>query len=118
MASCVPVGPGGPRALFSGRAVAAARCLERPVSVGEIACGLGNQGLSVPGYRPLGVLALEGRLSLRDALYCVGFTTPFWVFWFAYAKAMRSACIPSGGPRGSLQCSADPTGSLMVLAII
>jgi hypothetical protein len=55
----------------------------------EIACGLGNQGLSVPGYQPLSVLAFEGRLSAHDALYCVGATAPLWVFWFAYSRALR-----------------------------
>ena len=55
----------------------------------EIACGLGNQGLSVPGFQPLSVLALEGRLSARDAIYCAGFTLPFWIFWFACSKGLR-----------------------------
>lgn len=55
----------------------------------EIACGLGNQGLSVPGYQPLGVLAFEGRLRAQDALYCAGLTVPLWVFWFAYSRRLR-----------------------------
>ena len=55
----------------------------------EIACGLGNQGLSVPGYQPLIVLAFAGRLSARDALYCAAFTAPLWIFWFAYSRGLR-----------------------------
>ena len=55
----------------------------------EIACGLGSQGLSVPGYQPLSVLAFEGRLSARDALYCAGFTVPLWLFWFACSRGLR-----------------------------
>ena len=55
----------------------------------EVACGLGHQGLSVPGYQPLGVLALAGRLSAQDALYCLAFTIPLWLFWFGYSRGLR-----------------------------
>ena len=54
-----------------------------------VACGLGHQGLSVPGIKPLGVLALEGHLSAQDALYCACFTLPFWIFWLAYSRGWR-----------------------------
>ena len=42
----------------------------------QAACGLGSQGLSVPGFEAPSVLALEGRLPVKDALYCLAFTVP------------------------------------------
>ena len=55
----------------------------------EVACGLGHQGLSVPGFQPLSVLASAGRLSISDVLYCVAFTLPFWAFLFAFVRDLR-----------------------------
>ena len=64
----------------------------------EVACGLGNQVLSVSGYQPLGVLALEGRLNWLDALYCATFTIPFWLFWLAYSRGLRwLMCVQVSG---------------------
>lgn len=54
------------------------------------ACGLGDQGPSVPGFEPLGVLALEGRLSPGDALYCLAFLLPCLGYWAGYRTRRRS----------------------------
>jgi len=63
----------------------------------QLACGLSHQGLSVPGFQPLGVMALEGSLAAADALYCLAFTLPFFGYWAGYATGRRWLMWPQIG---------------------
>ena len=42
-----------------------------------------------PGFTPLGVEAIQGRATVRDALLMAAFMVPFIAFWFAYSRGWR-----------------------------
>lgn len=66
-----------------------------------------------PGFRPLGVEAIQGRATASAILFVTAFMAPFVVFWFAYSRGLRWLLCPDGGGAGVLV----PARILLVKAV-